>query len=500
MRIEGRRYRDEWLPNFYPSREVGDRLVRISRTGKTQLLTPEEDQQINEFFMDEQLFDRLEKTGHIITTKNAQKVMDNLKLWMKGYYDGPQLHIVVATKRCNLNCPYCHMNPEATSAAKNTYDLQPETADNIVRFMLESPNPILEVEFQGGEPFLNFAGMVHFFEEANKRNASVGKQIKWSVVTNLMVATDEQLAFCHENQIRVSYTLNGPRDIHDSLRISRSGKGSYDTVMQKIANAKSKFPGLISSAPLCVITASNAKDIRRMLDFYYDLGFREIGILHLKNLGNAVRNKLPWDIREFIKYYIDALDYIYEKNKTLKEPYRERVLELALIKILSDSDCAFVDWRNPIGYLSGGLVYDYDGEILPVDEARSLREVFTLGNVKDITYDQLIRKKESFKTVNLSLRDRDPECRECAYNPYCGVSPVLHYARTGELVPRAYETEECLLVLAIMDWVFKKLMEDPLPLVCMIPEMVHVLVDSVSHDAVPERKMIDGGSESSKAA
>lgn len=500
MRIEGRRYRDEWLPNFYPSRKVGDRYVRLSRTGKSQLLTAEEDGQVNEFFMDDDLFDRLEKTGHIITAKNAQAVMDSLKLWMKGTYDGPQLHIVVATKRCNLNCPYCHMNPEATSASKNIYDLQPEVADNIIRFMLQTPNPVLEVEFQGGEPFLNFAGMVHFFEETKRQNASVGKEIKWSVVTNLMVATDEQLAFCNDNRIRISYTLNGPRDIHDSMRISRSGKGSYDTVMQKIENAKAKFPGLLSSAPLCVVTADNAKDIRRMLDFYYELGFRDVGILHLKNLGNAVRNNLPFDIHEFIKCYIDALDHIYEKNKTLKEPYRERVVELALIKILSDSDVAFVDWRNPVGYVSGGLVYDYDGEILPVDEARSLRGVFTLGNVKDTSYDELIRKKETFKTVNLSLRDRDPACRECAYNPYCGVSPVLHYARTGDMVPRAYETEECFLVIAIMDWVFKKLMEDPLPLVCMIPEMVPHLIGSVSGEGEGERELVASGAGSLSAA
>lgn len=483
MRIEGRRYRDEWLPNFYPSKQMGDAFIRISRTGKSQVLTAEEDAQINEFFMDADLFDRLEKTGHIITNKNAQAVMDSLRVWMKGTYDGPQLHIVVATKRCNLNCPYCHMNPEATSASKKTYDLQPEVADNIIRFMLESPNPVLEVEFQGGEPFLNFPGMVYFFEETNRQNASVGKEIKWSVVTNLMVATDEQLAFCQQNRIRVSYTLNGPRDIHDSMRITRTGKGSYDTVMRRIENAKAKFPGLISSAPLCVVTAENAEDIRRMLDFYYDLGFREVGILHLKNLGNAVRNGLPFDIHEFIKHYIDALDHIYEKNKTLKEPYRERVVELALIKILSDSDVAFVDWRNPVGYVGGGIVYDYDGEILPVDEARSLRDVFTLGNVRDTSYDQLIRRKETFKTVNLSLRDRDPGCRECAYNPYCGVSPVLHYARTGEMTPRAYGSEECFLVTAVLDWVFKKLLEDPLPLVCMIPEMVPHLIEAVSGEA-----------------
>lgn len=480
MRIEGRRYRDEWLPNFYPSRKIGDSFVRISRTGKSQLLTADEDAQINEFFMDAGLFDRLERTGHIITKNNSGAVMEGLKTWLKGTYDGPQLHIVVATKRCNLNCTYCHMNPEPASASKSLYDLQPDISRDIIRFILQSPNPILQIEFQGGEAFLNFQGMMHFVEETKKANKAIGKDIRWAVVSNLMVATDEQLAYCYDNGIQVSYTLNGPREIHDTFRISRNGKGSYDAVMRRMDQIKSKFPGLLSTAPLCVITSDNAKDIQTMLDFYYELGFRDLGMLYLKNLGNAVRNRLQFDVRDFINYYIKVLDYIYEKNKTLKEAYRERLVQVALMKILSPTDVPFVDWRNPVGYVSNSIVYDYDGEILPVDEARSLRQVFSLGNVRNTSYDELIRNKETFKTVNLSLRDRDAECRECAYNPYCGVSPVLHYAKTGDLNPRAYESDECFLVLAILDWVFKKFLEDPIPLVRMVPELTPHLINMVA--------------------
>lgn len=478
MRIEGRRYRDEWLPNTYPSKQVGDRFVRISRTGKTQILTREEDAQFNEFFMDAALFERLERTGHIITTQNAGEVMDNLKTWMKGTYDGPQLHIVVATKRCNLNCTYCHMNPEPTSASKSTYDLQPEVAKNIVRFILESPNPSLDIEFQGGEAFLNFAAMQHFVEETRRQNEAVGKKIRFTVVSNLMVATDEQMAYCYANKIQVAYTLNGPREMHNFFRMSRSGKGSYDAVISKMERFKEKFPGLLAPYPLCVITADNAKDIRSLLDFYYGMGFRDLGIINLKHLGNAASRDIQFDAREFTHYYIEALDYIYEKNKALGEPYGERLVKVALAKIFGSTDVAYIDWRNPIGYVNGALVYDYDGEILPADEARSLRDVFTLGNVMNTSYDELVRNKESFKTVNLSLRDRDAECRECAYNPYCGVSPVIHYGKTGDLAPQPHVSDECLMVIAILDWVFKKLIEDPIPLVHMIPELSeHLIID-----------------------
>ena len=51
-------------------------------------------------------------------------------------------------------------------------------------------------------------------------------------------------------------------------------------------------------------------------------------------------------------------------------------------------DTGFVNWRNPCSNFSGVVVYDYDGEILPADESRSLRQEFTLGNVLNKSYDE----------------------------------------------------------------------------------------------------------------
>jgi uncharacterized protein len=209
--------------------------------------------------------------------------------------------------------------------------------------------------------------------------------------------------------------------------------------------------------------------LNQMADYYFDLGFKELGLIHLKNLGNA-RGRVRFDMRKFVPHYFDLLDYIYDKNKVSPDAsYSERIVKIALLKILGRSNPLFVDWRNPIGYFSNCVIYDTDGEILPVDEARSLRDVFSLGNVRNTTYEELIRKPSTFQTVNLSIRDRDSVCRECTYNPYCGVSPVLHYSKTGNLAPEPHVSDECILVMAVFDWVFKKLAEeDPIPLLKMV--------------------------------
>jgi uncharacterized protein len=483
MRIEGRRYRDEWLPNSYPSKKFSDRFVRVSRTGKAIFLTEAEDAQINEFFMDGDLFKRLENTGHLITRDNSATVFSNLATWLKGTYEGPGLHIVVTTRRCNLDCTYCHMYPQPMDALTTENDLDLATIPYIARFIMSSPRPSLTVEFQGGEPFLNFPAMVQMFDEINGLNASVGKKINFSVTSNLMVANDEQLAYCYENKIQVAYSLNGPQPLHDLVRITRSGAGSHAVVMRRVDHIRSKFPGLLGSYPLCVITEGNMAQLNQMADYYFDLGFKELGLIHLKNLGNA-RGRVEFDVRKFVPHYFDLLDHIYNKNKLSENCYTERIAKIALQKILYPSNPLFVDWRNPIGYFSNCVIYDYDGEILPVDEARSLRDVFSLGNVRNTTYDELIRKRSSFDTLNLSIRDRDSICRECTYNPYCGVSPVLNYAKTGKLAPEPHVSDECILVLAVFDWLFKKLIEeDPIPLLKMVPEYISAVARQLTNRA-----------------
>jgi radical SAM protein with 4Fe4S-binding SPASM domain len=425
--------------------------------------------QLDEVFMEESIFERLERTGHILTPKNASRVFQELAVWLSKSFCGPALHIVVLTKRCNLNCSYCHMNPEPVQASRLEFDMQPEIAKEVVRFAFESPNPAIRFEFQGGEPFLNFPGMVYFVEEARRQNHSGGKELSFAVVTNLMVARDEQLEFCRDNGISVSYTVDGPQHIHDHYRKTRNGNGSYLVVMNRLQHIQAKYPGLVASSPLCVVTRDNAGRLEEMIDFYYEVGFTGLAIVRLKHLGNARTEHLDFDIHEFLQHYLRGLDHIFEKNRSLGLGFSERMLPVAMMKILGDSDVGFVDWRNPCGDVSGAITYDYDGEILPADEARSVRSEFSLGNVSGTTYDALVRRKETFRTMNLSLRDRDAVCRECAYNPFCGVMPVLDYARTGDPTPRPHESDECLFTLAVLDWMFKKLITEPLPLFRMLP-------------------------------
>ena len=476
MRTVGRHYRDEWIPNSFPSREVGpSSFLRISRTGRTVILDGDEEQQLSEVFMDEALYCKLERTGHIVTRLNSDRVFEELQTWHRYVYAGPLLHIAVLTTRCNLNCTYCHMNPQPVASNRNTSDMSEATCRAVIQFALSTPNPEITFEFQGGEPFLNFSAMRFFVDEAHRQNAIAGKSLRFCAVTNLLVASDEQLAFCRDNKVSVSYTLNGPEVIHDAYRKSRSGVGSFRKVMRRLGEIRSRFPGLVSATPLCVVDKQNAGRLDEMIEFYYEAGFSGVALIRLKKLGNARASGMEPDDDLFLERYLAGLEFILAKNKGMGRIFSERMLPIALAKILGDSNVAYVDWRNPSGDFGGAITYDVDGEILPTDEARSMRGRFGLGNVHQTRYADLTAHRGSYEVMNASLREQHPTCRECAYNPYCGVIPVVEYAETGNLHVRPLESFDCRFTITLLDWIFAKLLSDPIPLFRMLANDDRVL-------------------------
>lgn len=111
----------------------------------------------------------------------------------KGYLmDATSLHIFVLTNACNARCIYC----QAQSTASHKKGLMSaETAKKAVNLAFQSPEPFLSIEFQGGEPLLNFDTLQVIVSEAEKKAAETRKKVEFSLVSNLNLLTEEWCAF-----------------------------------------------------------------------------------------------------------------------------------------------------------------------------------------------------------------------------------------------------------------------------------------------------------------
>jgi sulfatase maturation enzyme AslB (radical SAM superfamily) len=64
------------------------------------------------------------------------------------------LHLFVVTLRCEHSCPYCQVSRQSTDRSR--FDMSEETAQRALKIALDSPSARIKIEFQGGEPLLNF--------------------------------------------------------------------------------------------------------------------------------------------------------------------------------------------------------------------------------------------------------------------------------------------------------------------------------------------------------
>ena len=74
----------------------------------------------------------------------------------KAYLDSfTALHMIVVTLRCNCACKYCHASSKGNNK-DNLYDMDEETAYRTVDFIMQTPSKSIKIEFQGGEPMVNY--------------------------------------------------------------------------------------------------------------------------------------------------------------------------------------------------------------------------------------------------------------------------------------------------------------------------------------------------------
>lgn len=383
-------------------------------------------------------------------------------------FEGTSLHIVILTLRCNQSCVYCHAN-RMPKGAKG-FDMSMETAEKTLDVIFESPAQELTIEFQGGEPALNFAVLRYMVEQGYSKADKTGKTVYFSLVSNLSALSGDDVDFLVDNGVMVCSSLDGPKELHDKNR--HFGKmSSYDSTMETIASFKEAYDNRsydISLAyvnVLATISKSSLSKPKEIVDEYIRLGHK---VLHLRPLnpfgmGEKIWAKEGYGAEEFLKFWYSAMDYMIQLNKKGIE-IMEKMASIMLTKILSDKDPNYMDLRSPCGAGIGQLAYNHDGKVYTCDEGRMVGamgdDIFQVGDVAKDGYHDIIHHPGVRSLCVASCLECLPGCSQCAYAPYCGVCPVYNYVVQGDLVARMPENDRCKIQMGMLDYLFLKL-RDP---------------------------------------
>lgn len=177
---------------------------------------------------------------------------------------------------CNMRCRYCFADEGAYHQQREMMSL--ETAKAAVDMLIRESGErkVLEIDFFGGEPFMNFSVIrdtVYYAKaEAQKR----GKKFLFTTTTNALLLNDEIISFCNEEMENVVLSIDGRREVHDAVRKTVNGKGSFDVVLEKIK----KFVRLRGDKHYYVRGTFTAKNLDFSKDvlFLADNGFDSISL------------------------------------------------------------------------------------------------------------------------------------------------------------------------------------------------------------------------------
>lgn len=230
------------------------------------------------------------------------------------------------TERCNLRCKYCIYNEDDKSHREfGENEMSFETAKKAIDFAnLHSGNKI-NIGFYGGEPLLRYK-FIQRCIEYTKQNVKK-EELRMSMTTNGTLMTKERSDyFAGIDKFRVTFSVDGPKKVHDENRVFIDGTGTHKLTMQGLKNMidscieKGKNP----AERISINTVTSGPNYKEKFDLIQDF----------------------YDGLEWLPKDID-ITFSYVSHDTKRSPYikpNSREEEEFIDNILSGGNSPILEW------------------------------------------------------------------------------------------------------------------------------------------------------------
>jgi len=401
------------------------------------------------------IFDSLSKNNIALTSIKLRTKMAHV-------FHLTSLHMFVISLRCDHSCPYCQVSRQNIDS-NDVFDMTESTADKALDVVFSSPSKYIKIEFQGGEPLLNFDLLKYIVRRAHKLNENYKRNLDFVIATNLAMISEEILEFCKQFGINISTSLDGPKALHNGNR-PRPGKNSYEKTIKGI-NLCRDYLGREKVSALMTTSPNSLLQFREIVDEYLAQGFEGVFLRPLSPYGYAVKTKWAesYSIEEWLEEYKKVLYYILDINMS-GHPFIEFYTALVAKRILKPSYTGYVDLQHPTGAGFSAFLYNYDGKVYSSDEGRMLAEMgdksLCIGDLKQDSFLDLICSDQLKAQVGESFGYTSSSCEQCAYLPYCGSEPTRHHVLQGDFMGNKIYSPFCKRQMGVIGHVFELLEND----------------------------------------
>ncbi len=346
------------------------------------------------------------------------------------------LHLmyVLLNPSCNLKCAYCF-----EQAGKIEEKLMPlEIALKSIDYFFKNSIGEKKIIFYGGEPLLNEEVLVDSIKYIRTKDKTKENSTKIAIVTNGTLINRGLAQFFRHKEVEISVSIDGPKEIHDAVRIDKFGKGSYESAVKGYKILKEEK---INPSISCTINKYNIHCLPQIASFFIDqLAPSSLGFNFLINQETGF-NPLSCDMEKATKGLLDAFK-IFRKNKVYEDRIMRRLEPITKNQVYLKNCAAY----------GNQIVIKYDGSIGPCHAFANSNEYFE-GNIMDNKFkfnNKIFETWANRSPLNMK------ECNNCPAITLCG-GGCAYNAKTNKGDIHSLDKQICTHTKVLLDWVLEEI-------------------------------------------
>lgn len=311
-----------------------------------------------------------------------------------------------ASSLCNMNCKYCFYSD--VSHQRQSYSkgiMNSETIDILIEKALNDADDIT-FAFQGGEPMV--AGLGYFEYFVNKvKKLKIKQQVHYAIQTNGYCLDNEWIDFFKEHHFLVGISLDGYRNIHDSVR-QKGQQPTFDIILNNIKKLKEND---ISYNILTVVTSQMASHAKEIYEYYKKQNFQYIQFIPCLPELDKSTDQYYLTPKQFYTFYHQLFSLWY--NDLKKGQYMSISFFEDLLMIFQGR---YPRTCGMLGNCQIQLVVEGDGSVYPCDFYAL--DQYCLGNIKINTIEELRKSIQGKKFLEENKR-YSQLCPQCQFKNIC---------------------------------------------------------------------------------
>jgi uncharacterized protein len=186
---------------------------------------------------------------------------------------------------CNLACTYCY------NGRKFSRPMSLDTARAAVKLVLDSPTPLIQVGFFGGEPLLQQDLIGQVVEMVRGEVAGRQAEPLFTMTTNATLLDGPTVQRLAAFKMHYGVSIDGPQPYHDAARPYAGGQSSFPKVLAALGHL------VQAGAPLKTITVVTPRNLEALADT-----FRMLADLGVRHVHFSLDYESPWTEADLERY------------------------------------------------------------------------------------------------------------------------------------------------------------------------------------------------------